>query len=83
MIGRAEGLTVMSAYYRLKAPISALLERPEGPPLTVTLPAGAMLLESSEHSSTLLGMLGVHWEGRHYSVSLPELLLKAELVQRA
>ncbi len=73
----------MASQYRLKAPIGALLDKPGGGQLSVTLPAGALLQEASQHSTTLLGMFGVVWEGRHYSVSLPELLLKAEIVQTA
>jgi len=49
----------------------------------VTIPAGAVLQESTQHSTTLLGMVGVYWEGRHYSVALSELLKKTELVSTA
>lgn len=64
--------------YRLKSPISAILEKPGRDEVHVSIPAGALLREESLSSTTLLGMFGVSWEGRHYSVSLPELLLKAE-----
>jgi len=47
------------------------------------LPAGAVLQESTQHSTTLLGMVGVCWEGRHYSVALSELLKKTERVSTA
>jgi hypothetical protein len=71
----------MLCWYCLRVPTSAILDKPGGEQVPVTLPAGAILRESLQHSTTLLGMFGVYWEGRHYSVSLPELLLKAEAVQ--
>ena len=80
---RATGQWVMMLKYRLKAPMSAILNKPGGKHISVTLPAGAILKESSERSTTLLGMYGVYWEERHYSVSFPELLLKAERVESA
>jgi hypothetical protein len=69
--------------YRLKSPIQAIYCTPEGGEVRVTLPSGAMLVESVQHSRTLLGMVGVYWEGRHYSVSLSNLLLKTESVSVA
>ena len=69
--------------YCLKAPIAAIYDRPEGGLVRVTLPAGAILTESSQHSSTLLGLVGVLWEGRNYSVSLNDLLHKGENVKTA
>jgi len=42
------------------------------------LPVGAVLDDSSRHSVTLEGKVGVYSEGRHYSVSLKDLLTKAE-----
>src|SRR5579872_189543 len=33
-----------------------------------------VLHESSTHSTTLFGLVGVSWEGRHYSVALNDLL---------
>ena len=66
------------ANYLLKAPISAIWHKPGGHKESVTLPAGAVLDEASRHSATLEGKVGVYWEGRHYSVSMKELLLKAE-----
>jgi hypothetical protein len=71
------------AKYRLKVPISAILDRSGGQKVYVTLPTGAVLYESSQPSSTLFGMLGVLWEGRHYSVYLKDLLKKAERVSTA
>jgi hypothetical protein len=56
---------------------------PEGVKRRVMLPAGAMLVESVQRSGTLKGMVGVFWEGRHYSVSLRDLLQKAERVSTA
>jgi hypothetical protein len=49
----------------------------------VTLPAGAMLMESPQYSTTLMGMVGVYWEGRHYSVHPRDLFRKAERVSTA
>jgi hypothetical protein len=68
------------ATYRLKAGIPAILDKSESKKLPVTLPAGAVLRDSSQASTTLLGMIGVWWEGRHYSVYLKDLLRKAERV---
>ena len=69
--------------YRLKAPMSAILEKSSGEYVHVTLPTGAMLRPTSQPSTTLLGLVGVLWEGRHYSVSLAELLQTSERVQSA
>jgi hypothetical protein len=74
----------MASRFYVTDPISAILDNPdEGEQVRVTLPVGAILQPTSQPSTTLAGMVGVHWEGRHYSVSLSELLLKAELVQSA
>ena len=76
----------MMTRYRLTAPISAIRHPPAGTEIAeyrVKLPAGAMLYESVEPSGTLTGMIGVYWEGRHYSVSLRDLLQKAERVATA
>jgi hypothetical protein len=74
----------MASRFYLTAPISAILDNlNNGEQERVTLPVGAILQPTTQPSSTLLGMFGVYWEGRHYSVSLSELLLKAELVQSA
>lgn len=68
---------VSMATYRLKAGIPAILDQSESRTLPVMLPAGAVLRDSSQASTTVLGMIGVWWEGRHYSVSLKDLLNKA------
>lgn len=73
----------MEKRYRLNRPILALYDKPGGNLLRVTLPAGSMLIESVQHSSTLLGMVGVYWEGRHYSVALNDLRQKTDRVQNA
>ena len=72
----------MQTRYRLKAPIRAILDKPDRY-TSVTIPAGAVLHDSSLPSTTLLGMIGVLWEGRHYSVSFRDLLKNADLVQSA
>jgi hypothetical protein len=68
--------------YCLSGPIPAIYQTPEGAELRVTLPAGAVLVESVL-DSTLLGMVGVYWEKRHYSVHRRDLLKKAERVSAA
>ena len=69
--------------YRVSGPIPAIYHTPEGAELRVTLPVGAVLVESVLQAKTLLGMVGVCWEGRHYSVALSELLKKTERVSTA
>ena len=56
---------------------------PAGVKRRVKLPAGAELVESVQRSGTLRGMVGVFWEGRHYSVFLRDLLQNAERVSTA
>jgi len=68
--------------YCLSDPIPAIYQTPEGAELRVTLPAGAVLVESVL-DSTLLGMVGIYWEKRHYSVHRRDLLKKAERVSAA
>jgi len=72
--------------YRLKAALLAILDKPDGEHVSVTIPAGALLVRLSqpqERSTTLFGMIGVYWEERHYSVYLNDLVLKAEVFQTA
>ena len=73
----------MMSRYRLKAPIRAILDKPGTTHVSVTIPAGAVLYESSQPSSTLFGMVGMLWEGRHYSVFPTEVINKAERVSTA
>lgn len=68
------------ARYRLKASMPAILNRPRGQQLSVIIPAGAILDDSSQPSSTLFGMVGVYWEGRPYSVYPKDLVQRAERV---
>jgi len=68
------------ARYRLRLPMRAILDKPGGEQVEVKLPAGAILEDSSRTSSTLFGMVGVYWEGRHYSVYPKELVRNAERV---
>jgi hypothetical protein len=49
----------------------------------VMIPASAVLDDSSRHSATLEGKVGVYWEERHYSVSLKDLLTKTEVTRTA
>jgi PAS domain S-box-containing protein len=69
--------------YRLKAPLPAVWDQPGGERISVILPAGAVLKNSSQRSTTLLGMIGVYWKGRHYSVYPKDLFQKAERVSTA
>jgi hypothetical protein len=76
----------MMTRYRLTAPIRAIYQAPEGAEIAdrgVTLPAGAVLLESVQRAGTLTGMIGVYWEGRHYSVFLRDLLQNVERISVA
>ena len=70
------------AKYKLKAEIPATFHKPGGGQEPVSLPLGAVLEEASRHSSTIAGKIGVYWEGRHYSVSMRDLLTKAEVFGR-
>ena len=69
--------------YRLKTSISAILDKPDGAHASVKIPAGAVLHESSAHTTTLFGLVGVLWEGRHYSVALNDLLKNAYRIETA
>jgi hypothetical protein len=76
----------MVTRYRLTAPIPAICHPPAGAEIAerqVTLPACAVLFETVEHSGTITGMIGVYWEGRHYSIFLRDLLQKTERVANA
>lgn len=76
----------MPTRYRLKSPIRAILDKPDGQQVSVMIPAGAVisrLCQPEDKSTTLFGMVGVYWEDRHYSVYPNDLALKAELVQNA
>jgi hypothetical protein len=69
--------------YRLKASIPAIYNKPEGRLVRAEIPAGAMVIESSEPSGTVIGMIGVYWDGRHYSVHLRDLLKNGECIKTA
>ena len=76
----------METRYRLKAPILAVLKKQADELVSVTIPVGSLLVrfaQPQETSKTLIGMIGVYWEGRHYSVYPNELALHAERVQSA
>jgi hypothetical protein len=75
----------MMSRYRLKAPTPAILDRPGGKHVLVTLPADAVLEQeqSFQFSTTLLGMVSVYWEGLYYSVHLKDLKRKAECFSTA
>jgi len=69
--------------YRVSGPIPAIYHTPEGAELRVTLPVGAVLVESVLQAKTLLGMVGVYWDKRPYSVHRRDLFKKAELFSTA
>lgn len=69
--------------YRLKDSISAILDKIGRGQASVIIPPGAILRVTSMPSSTLFGMVGVLWEGRHYSVYPSDLVRHAERVSTA
>ena len=71
------------AQYQVTAPMLAIFDQEVGKRVTVTIPVGAVLHDSTQPSTTLLGLVGVYWEGRHYSVSFKDLLKKAQCVDSA
>ena len=74
----------MVTRYRLSAPIPAIRHPPAGAEIAhrcVTLPACAVLFETIQRSGTLKGMIGVYWEGRHYSVYLRDLLPYGQIIR--
>ena len=75
----------MSTRYRLKVPIRAILDRANDKLTSVEIPAGAILTRHGQLSDkpALLGLVSVSWGGRQYSVSLNDLIKKAEVVQSA
>ena len=70
------------AEFRLREPIAAIFDKPAGEPASVMIPEGALLDPSSKPSATLFGMMGIWWEGRHYSVYPQDLLQKAERISK-
>ncbi len=72
----------MAKYHR-KTPLPAILHKPRRQKESTTIPAGTMLDDSSRHSATVEGKVGVYWEGRHYSVSLRDLLTNADVARAA
>ena len=69
--------------YHVTAPMFAVFDEAVGKRATVTIPVGAVLQDSTQPTTTLLGLVGVYWEGRHYSVSFNDLLKKAQCVRSA
>ena len=69
--------------YQVTAPMLAILDQEVGKRVTVTIPVGAVLHDSTQPTTTLLGLVGVYWEGRHYSVSFRDLLQKTQCVRSA
>ena len=73
----------MLSRYRLKGPLLAILDKEADQNISVAIPVDAMLVDSPHTSTTLPGMVGVYWEGQHYSVLLDDLLKKAEIIESA
>src|SRR5690242_8849309 len=71
------------AQYQVTAPLLAVFDQEVGRRVTVTIPVGAVLHDSAQPTTTLLGLVGVYWEGRHYSVSFRDLIKKAQCVRGA
>ena len=71
------------AQYQVTAPMLAIFDQELGRREQVTIPVGAVLRDSTQPTTTLLGLVGVYWEGRHYSVSFRDLLKKAQCVNSA
>ena len=71
------------AQYRVNAPMLAISDESGDKRVTVTIPVGAVLHDSTKPTTTLLGLVGVYWEGRHYSVSFRDLLKNAKIVRSA
>lgn len=80
---RRLGWVGMALRYVLRFPVSAILDKPDGEQVSVNISAGVVLRESPALSATLLGSVGVYWEGRPYSVALNDLLKKADRVETA
>jgi len=71
------------AQYQVTAPMLAIFNHDLGKRVTVTIPVGAVLHDSTQPTTTLLGLVGVYWEERHYSVSFRDLLKKTQCVRSA
>lgn len=69
--------------YRLKTSIPAICDKPGGGLVRAEIPAGATVIESSEPSGTVIGMIGVYCEGCHYSVHLRDLMKYGQRVSVA
>jgi len=53
--------------YRVVTSVRAIMHRPGGQEVSVTIPAGAVLT-SCGHTKALLGMIEVRWQTREYAV---------------
>ena len=49
--------------YQVTAPILAISDEEVGKRVSVTIPAGAVLRDSTQPRTTLIGKAGVDWEG--------------------
>lgn len=71
------------ALYHLMSPIAAIYDKPGGGYIRVTIQAGAILKDSPQDPPTLLGLVGVSWKSRQYSVSLNDLINNSERASTA
>ena len=55
-------------FYQVAEPLRAIMHRPRGEDLSVTIPAGAVLTCCGHTTRGLLGMIEVRWQTREYSV---------------
>lgn len=69
--------STMISTYRLRHPVRAVLHQAEDGLTLVTLPAGAVL---TALSTTLLGIVSVVWQRRHYSVTAEALQQQADYI---
>jgi len=70
-------------FYQVAEPLRAIMHRPRGEDLSVTIPAGAVLTCCGHTTRGLLGMIEVRWQTREYSVLDRDLHRKCVSVRAA
>ena len=71
------------AQYRVNAPMLAISDESGDKRVTVTIPVGAVLHDSTKPTTTLLGLVGVYWEGAALFGVLQRLAQKTQCVRSA